>query len=49
MKVDFTADGGGRYVGAVENLADGNWTLILEIEQDGERKFRSENRIFVKN
>ncbi len=49
VKVDFTADGGGRYVGTVENLADGNWTLILEIEQDGERKFRSENRIFVKN
>lgn len=49
VKVDFTADGGGRYVGEVENLADGNWTLILEIEKDGERKFRSENRIFVKN
>jgi nitrogen fixation protein FixH len=49
VKIDFTADGGGRYVGTVEKLADGNWTLILEIEQDGERKFRSENRIFVKN
>ena len=49
VKVDFTADGGGRYVGTVENLADGNWTLILDIEQGGQRKFRSENRIFVKN
>ncbi|MHA7773960.1 FixH family protein [Roseibium sp. M-1] len=49
VEVAFAADGGGRYVGNVETVADGNWTLILEIEQDGTRKFRSENRIFLKD
>ncbi|WP_428642669.1 FixH family protein [Roseibium sp.] len=49
VEVAFTADGGGRYVGEVENLAAGNWTLVLEINRDGERKFKSENRIFVKD
>ncbi|WP_434053022.1 MAG: FixH family protein [Roseibium sp.] len=41
------ADGGGRYVGEVEALAPGNWTLVLEIEQDGTRRFKSENRLFI--
>lgn len=47
-RITFTADGGGRYVGTVETLASGNWTLVLLISQEGERKFKSENRIFVK-
>ncbi len=47
--VVFTADGGGRYIGEVQNVPAGNWTLVLEINQDGERKFRSENRIFLKD
>lgn len=49
VAVTLTADGGGRYVGTVDGLANGNWTLILEIEQDGTRKFRSENRFFLKD
>jgi len=48
MRVTFNADGGGRYVGEVDELASGNWTLVLLISRDGERKFKSENRIFVK-
>jgi nitrogen fixation protein FixH len=49
VEVSLNADGGGRYIGTVDALADGNWTLILEIEEDGVRKFRSENRIFLKD
>jgi len=49
VAITLNADGGGRYVGTVDDLADGNWTLILEIEQDGSRKFRSENRFFLKD
>ncbi|MEL7528622.1 MAG: FixH family protein, partial [Pseudomonadota bacterium] len=41
------ADGGGRYVGDVDEVASGNWTLVLEIEQDGSRRFKSENRMFI--
>jgi len=48
MQVTFRADGGGRYVGNVDHLEAGNWMLVLLISQDGERKFKSENRIFVK-
>jgi len=43
------ADGGGRYVAEVDTLPPGNWNLILEIDQDGSRKFKSENRVFVKD
>ncbi len=49
MEVFLTADGGGRYVADLEDLPAGNWTLVLEIEQDGTRRFRSENRIFLKD
>ncbi|MBN9669373.1 FixH family protein [Roseibium aggregatum] len=45
----LNADGGGRYIANLENVPEGNWTLIVEIEKGGERKFRSENRIFLKN
>ncbi|MEO0978715.1 MAG: FixH family protein [Pseudomonadota bacterium] len=41
------ADGGGRYVGDIDEVASGNWTLVLEIEQDGSRRFKSENRMFI--
>ncbi|MCV0423836.1 MAG: FixH family protein [Roseibium sp.] len=43
------ADGGGRYVADVEALPEGNWTLVLEIRQEGIRKFKSENRIYLKD
>lgn len=43
------ADGGGRYAADLQNVTPGNWTLILEISEDGARKFRSENRIFLKD
>lgn len=49
VEVFLSADGGGRYVGEVSDLPAGNWNLVLEIAQDGERKFRSENRVFVKD
>ncbi|TYC52888.1 FixH family protein [Rhodobacterales bacterium] len=45
----LTADGGGRYLADLKNVPAGNWTLVLEIEQDGSRRFRSENRIFLKD
>lgn len=43
------ADGGGRYIAELDRIPSGNWTLVLEIEQDGARKFKSENRIFLKD
>lgn len=48
VEVYLRADGGGRYIGEVDHVPAGNWTLVLEIEQDGLRKFRSENRVFLK-
>ncbi|GAB4577143.1 MAG: hypothetical protein Tsb0019_04810 [Roseibium sp.] len=48
VSVDFTADGGGRYIGEVGHVAPGNWTLVLQIRKGGERVFRSENRVFLK-
>jgi nitrogen fixation protein FixH len=49
LEISLRADGGGRYLGEIEDLPEGNWTLVLEIEQDGVRKFKSENRVFVKD
>jgi nitrogen fixation protein FixH len=49
LEVSLRADGGGRYLGEFENLPEGNWTLVLEVKQDGIRKFKSENRVFVKD
>ncbi|WP_281926511.1 FixH family protein [Roseibium album] len=49
VEANLRADGGGRYVADLEHLPAGNWTLVLEIEQDGNRKFKSENRIFLKD
>ena len=43
------ADGGGRYIAELDRIPSGNWTLVLEIEQDGKRVFKSENRIFLKD
>ncbi len=48
-EVFLRADGGGRYVADLEHLPAGNWYFILEIEEDGVRKFKSENRIFLKD
>lgn len=48
LAVAFTAEGGGRYVGTIADLHPGNWNLVLEISEDGARRFRSENRIYVK-
>jgi len=48
MEAFLRADGGGRYIAELDSLPAGNWTLVLEIEQDGSRKFKSENRIFLK-
>lgn len=49
VEVFLRADGGGRYVAVLDKLPAGNWTLVLEIEQDGTRRFKSENRIFLKD
>jgi nitrogen fixation protein FixH len=48
LSLILTADGRGRYVSEVEALPAGNWTLLLEVIENGERKFKSENRIFIK-
>lgn len=49
LPIVFRPDGGGRYIGQLDNVPAGNWDLILEISQDGERKFKSQNRIYVKD
>lgn len=49
IDITLRADGGGRYVGSIEDLPAGNWTLLLEISEDGERRFKSENRVFLKD
>lgn len=49
IDLDLRAYGGGQYVADIEDLPAGNWTLVLEINQDGERRFKSENRVFVRN
>jgi nitrogen fixation protein FixH len=42
----LTSDGGdGAYEGVAGSLHSGRWTLIIEAKQDGQRKFRSENKI----
>ncbi|GAA0777708.1 nitrogen fixation protein FixH [Roseibium denhamense] len=48
IDIVLTADGGGRYIADLDRLPAGNWNLVLVIEQDGMRKFKSENRVFVK-
>jgi nitrogen fixation protein FixH len=47
VQVTFHADGGGRYIGEIASMPAGNWTLVLLIGQEGERRFKSENRIFL--
>ncbi|MGO4870063.1 MAG: FixH family protein [Roseiarcus sp.] len=37
--------GGGAYEGVASPLHSGRWTLVIEAKQDGQRKFRSENKI----
>lgn len=49
IELVLQADGGGRYTSEITDLPVGNWNLVLEIVQDGERKFRSENRVFMKD
>ncbi|MEM9630323.1 MAG: FixH family protein [Pseudomonadota bacterium] len=49
IEVILNADGGGRYLGTLDKVHPGNWMLVLEIEQDGKRVFKSENRIFLKD
>ncbi|QDG78782.1 FixH family protein [Labrenzia sp. PHM005] len=49
IELSLTADGVGRYIAKMEKLPVGSWNLILEIDQDGTRKFKSENRVFVKD
>ncbi len=49
IEAEFRGEGGGRYVAELGRLPKGNWDLVLEIEQNGVRKFKSENRIFVGN
>lgn len=49
LEVALTAQGGGLYLAELEQLAEGKWTLILEIEQDGKRKFKSESKVFLKD
>ncbi len=39
----------GTYAGRVDNVADGQWTLVLDAMRDGERVFRSRNSLVLGN
>jgi nitrogen fixation protein FixH len=40
--------GGGHFRGRAENVAPGQWDLVIELERRSERQFRSVNRIILK-
>jgi nitrogen fixation protein FixH len=43
--VTLTERGSGIYRGEAENLAPGQWDVVLEAEKGSERLFRSKNRV----
>jgi nitrogen fixation protein FixH len=45
--VPLDASGGGKYRGRGE-IAPGQWDLVIEANRDGERVFRSKNRVQVR-
>jgi nitrogen fixation protein FixH len=45
--VPMRADGNGRFQGTVE-LQPGQWDLVIELAQDGERMFRSRERVVLR-
>ncbi len=49
ISLTLVEDAAGKYSANVENVAAGNWNLILEAHSDDKRVFRSENRLFLKN
>jgi len=46
VAVDLHGTGPGRFAGQSEALA-GQWDLIIELDRDGERVFRSRNRVVL--
>jgi nitrogen fixation protein FixH len=47
ITVTMSEQAPGRYHGAAA-IGSGQWDLILELSRDGERQFRSKNRVVVK-
>jgi nitrogen fixation protein FixH len=45
--VPMHADGNGRFHGAVESQP-GQWDLVIELARDGERMFRSRQRVILR-
>ncbi len=49
IAIALLSKGPGTYAADLENVAAGNWDLVLKIEKDGKHVFRSENRVFLKD
>lgn len=49
VSVELKETGSGHYTADLANVMSGNWTLFLEARKDGQRLFRSENRLFLKD
>jgi nitrogen fixation protein FixH len=45
--VTVRADKAGHFHGDAEKLAAGQWDLVIELSRQGERQFRSRNRIIL--
>jgi nitrogen fixation protein FixH len=45
--VEMTADGAGRFRGTAAFVA-GQWDLVIDLDRDGERMFRSRNRVILR-
>lgn len=47
QSVEMTADGAGRFRGSA-SYAAGQWDLVIDLDQNGARMFRSRNRVILK-
>lgn len=47
QSVEMTADGAGRFRGNASYVA-GQWDLVIDLDQNGARMFRSRNRVILK-
>lgn len=45
--MDITERGGGNYRGTAQNVAAGQWDLVIEAENNGQRMFLSRSRIVL--
>jgi nitrogen fixation protein FixH len=46
-RIALTQDWSGQFIGRI-NLVPGQWDLVIEISRQGERLFRSKNRVVIK-